>query len=865
MAFCFTTLYRRSLGYGASLATIGLVALEGCGGDAGEEISRVERAEQPTIYGPEVGVSPSSTTPISTCVVLATPVPGETPQQKAQREATLQQLGCLTDKLFLGVVYDDRRNVWDEQRPGLRLDADPSELVRGWSWLRSYAHQGTAVTVVRDAFDYSGTQVVFKGGNLKDSLTPRVYYTGVWLPLSGKWESLPEESHVCDGQRFVFESSPSTSIVRKAVVCSTTLIDDQIVVTAGHCIESLPQRPPVRQPKSCSSDAQCDCTSDPGYAAAASSCTNGRCIEDFCNANGYIGEQCANGTCSGCSYGTTVCRGEDHPQRPAYECTPANVCKPGANKLMTNPSDLVVVFNYFHSAFNSPAVITADDVFELDPVTPVLAHSDFTASYANDDFVVLKLARPATPRFQPVPVIQDRTALYPKGQAPTVGKPVAIIGSPSSLPLKISPGSVDAASNIPAIHDNMKFASKIDHTFGNSGSGTYDLETHRLIGVLNGGDSDYMRSDLSDPKSCSVPVYCTPNDTSPYCSRPTSQTTSIPGFTSHTRMNHILDDLCFDIDPTTGNRIDVGNISPRLCRPQASNTPVPSLPPCLAAVLKPNLEFKHGRELTLYGDTTNFVDDTFLSPSTPVLNCNLPTSAAKRAYYHFVIDHQTMFYADTFGSEFDTILSVVPDLPCLLGTDATTIHACNDDSECNTASRPADWYESQLTKRLVPGSYFLVVSGYNGAVGKYTLHIQTLPDSYLAREGALIPGHAYDFSDSTASYSTSGASSTCSTFDAPDLAYFGTTCPDYQAGEIFANTCNSSSNPSATTWDTMILVKQGNNFAEPCQDDVKSPPLCTLQSQISAETSSGSGVRAVYVDGWSPKDKGDYTLSVYLQ
>jgi hypothetical protein len=147
---------------------------------------------------------------------------------------------------------------------------------------------------------------------------------------------------------------------------------------------------------------------------------------------------------------------------------------------------------------------------------------------------------------------------------------------------------------------------------------------------------------------------------------------------------------------------------------------------------------------------------------------------------------------------------------------------------------------------LDPGTYYLVVSGFSGARGAFSIRMQSLPAS--DRVFTLSQGI------STISGNTSGLANRhtpgCATSTSPDETWFYTTCPSYPGGSMYAETCSRAS------WDTMLTFRQGNSGSVLCNDD-----SCGLQSRISGGVTAGAAIRALYIDGWQ-NNQGAYSAYV---
>ncbi|WP_375767889.1 serine protease [Archangium gephyra] len=148
------------------------------------------------------------------------------------------------------------------------------------------------------------------------------------------------------------------------------------------------------------------------------------------------------------------------------------------------------VFNYYRPAAGTLQPVTTADIFSC---TSIVARQQAVVNGQNLDYAVLRLDRPATPRFTPAPVRMANTALM-------VGQNVAVIGSGSGIPFKIDSGGTvrDARSSTLDY-----FVATTDTFGGNSGSGVYETSGYTVAGILVRGETDYVTSG-----SCRVVNVC---------------------------------------------------------------------------------------------------------------------------------------------------------------------------------------------------------------------------------------------------------------------------------------------------------------------------------------------------------------------
>jgi V8-like Glu-specific endopeptidase len=135
-----------------------------------------------------------------------------------------------------------------------------------------------------------------------------------------------------------------------------------------------------------------------------------------------------------------------------------------------------LVFKYYRASARRLETVTEEDVFSCTSIVVRLENDD------GPDYEVIRLDRPATPRFSPAPV---RFAASPL----PLGAALASIGCPSGIPVKI-----DAGGKVREPRGNHLdyFVASTDTFSGSSGSGIFDLATYSLAGILVRGDDDYV-------------------------------------------------------------------------------------------------------------------------------------------------------------------------------------------------------------------------------------------------------------------------------------------------------------------------------------------------------------------------------------
>jgi V8-like Glu-specific endopeptidase len=142
----------------------------------------------------------------------------------------------------------------------------------------------------------------------------------------------------------------------------------------------------------------------------------------------------------------------------------------------TDCADMRFVFNYYRPSSGTLQTVTAADVFNC---VSVVARKQGSVDYS-----LVRLDRPATPRFTPAPVKTGSSAL-------ASGQNVAVIGCGSGIPYKVDSGG---SVRDPRAGTLDYFVATTDTFGGNSGSGVYETGGYTVAGILVRGDTDYVNT-----------------------------------------------------------------------------------------------------------------------------------------------------------------------------------------------------------------------------------------------------------------------------------------------------------------------------------------------------------------------------------
>ncbi|OJH37292.1 trypsin-like serine peptidase [Cystobacter ferrugineus] len=139
-----------------------------------------------------------------------------------------------------------------------------------------------------------------------------------------------------------------------------------------------------------------------------------------------------------------------------------------------------IVFNYYRSGEGEMQRVTSADVFQCASIVARQHGNRLDEQYL--DYAIVRLDRPATPRFTPAPVRTGNTPL-------SVGQNVAAIGSSNGIPFKIDSGGSVRDTRAGSLDF---FVATSDTFAGNSGSAVYETNSYSVAGIIVRGDADYV-------------------------------------------------------------------------------------------------------------------------------------------------------------------------------------------------------------------------------------------------------------------------------------------------------------------------------------------------------------------------------------
>ena len=201
-----------------------------------------------------------------------------------------------------------------------------------------------------------------------------------------------------------------------------------------------------------------------------------------------------------------------------------------------------------------------------------------------------------------------------------------------------------------------------------------------------------------------------------------------------------------------------------------------------------------------------------------------------------------LFYADTFGASWNTILHIGKSCPP--GPEAADptsgLVGCSNDA-CNTS-------QSQAAALLFNDRYYLYLSGANGESGDVTLHFQHAP----VGSGPSSPLAAGTGSINGITSTADGYPPDVCEGPGPSNSFWWVTCPDYLGGSLAASTC------TGTTFDTFLMLQSPRTNFVSCVDDTDP---CGRQSSMKATVPPGAGLNVLTIAGGDPNASGPYLLT----
>ena len=214
-------------------------------------------------------------------------------------------------------------------------------------------------------------------------------------------------------------------------------------------------------------------------------------------------------------------------------------------------------------------------------------------------------------------------------------------------------------------------------------------------------------------------------------------------------------------------------------------------------------------------------------------------------FFRVVLTAPQVYYFDTFGSSYDTVVRVYRKSCAAVGTGAGAA-ACVDDA-CGGG-------QSQVAVSLPAGESCIVVDQRDAAQPTGDLALRVVRGG---RDGLPLERGARTASGDTCS-ATNASEPLDQNCDGPggggkDHAYFFTTCPN-ETLRLDADTCPEPS------WDPVLYVKRVNGDQLACNDD-----SCGWGARLTNATISNSTLYFLFVDGFDSSFCGPYQLDTNLR
>lgn len=208
-------------------------------------------------------------------------------------------------------------------------------------------------------------------------------------------------------------------------------------------------------------------------------------------------------------------------------------------------------------------------------------------------------------------------------------------------------------------------------------------------------------------------------------------------------------------------------------------------------------------------------------------------------FYKVTLTDPQVYYFDTFGSNFDSVVRLYPGSCTAMGA----LAQCGDDACSTTRSHGA--------ANLAAGTYCLIVDQFSSTA---TTGSASLVFKRGGRDGVPLTGPTGTVTGTTTGKTDLSVAGCEANSHQPDVAHFFMSCPG--TNTISANTC------SGTAFDAILSLRTGTatSVDVSCSDDVSG---CGngLQPKIVNATVSGANLQWLIVDGFGTTGNGAYSLS----
>jgi hypothetical protein len=232
----------------------------------------------------------------------------------------------------------------------------------------------------------------------------------------------------------------------------------------------------------------------------------------------------------------------------------------------------------------------------------------------------------------------------------------------------------------------------------------------------------------------------------------------------------------------------------------------------------------------------------------------------RELFYKVSLSAPQVYYFDSFGSSFDSIMRAFPGRTCTeIAQDSIQAPSCSDDA-CGV-------WQSQLAVELPAGTSCIVVDQEAGETTGY-LVLRVTPGG---QSGTPLARGAQTLSGDTCGAGDSWTATECGREGGEDQAYFFTVCPSRTA-RVSASTC---ADPALVHFDTVLYVRQPGyspGAALACNDGYDDEPCAARPDRGDAQADGsiinaevlGPGVFFLVVDGYDAYNCGGWSMPVSL-